>query len=694
METHRFGAEISELMNLIINSLYSDKDIFLRELVSNASDSINKMRHIQLSNGLENFDPFINIIPDSENKRIIIQDNGIGMNKEDLVDKLGTIAKSGTKEFIKDLKNKNQMIGQFGVGFYSSYLVAKNVSVYSKKYDSDSVYLWESAVDGGSFTVTPTEDVFATGNHGSVVILDLKEDCEDYLDTSKLKSIIKTHSQFVSHNIYLQVEREIEKEVDEEEVPPTEEGEEKARVENVDDEEEVPPLEEEGEVPPTEEEKASVENVDEEEEKARVENVDDEDEVPPLEDIPKEPKKKIIKEKIKELEKQNVAPIWTKAKEDITEEEYKELYKTSTNSWDSYIAKNHFSIEGRINFTGILFTPESAGFKMFEKNDKLSNIKLYVQKVFITDESEYICPKWLSFIKGLVDSDDLPLNVSREILQKNRNIDTIKKTITKKALEMFEQLAEDEEKYGKFYKEFNNNIKLGIHEDSNSRDKLMKLLRYPTSKSSKLISLQEYCKSMKEDQEGIYYLCGEEAVIKNSPFLEKCEKKGYQVILMTDPIDEYIMQTVTEYQETKFISLSKGGEEVDQLKELRDELQKILSESGFSDLEKVVCSSRLEKTPCVVTSGQFGYSPYMEKIMKMQALNSGTNPMMMMGKKILEINPDHPIIKRLDDNRGEVDEQYKSKVKLLYQGGLIRSGFDISDRNEFVDMLDKLIENN
>ena len=703
-EVSEFQAEVSRLMDIIINSLYSNKDIFLRELISNGSDSLDKIRFLSLTDesvlgsGEEaNLD--IRIKVDKENGVLSIRDRGVGMTKAELKENLGTIAKSGTSAFLEQMQKGGDMnlIGQFGVGFYSVYLVADFVEVRSKHNSEDKQWIWESKADG-AFAIS--EDEGEPLGRGVEINIYLKEEAQEYLEEDKLKELVEKYSEFINFPIYLWNSEEVE-----EDVPLSDEelAEQAAKAEGEEDEED---LEE------TEENDESEENDEDDDE------VEDEDE----EELPQT---KTVKKTVWDWKSVNDnKAIWLRSSTEVEDDEYTKFYKALSKDDKEPLSYTHFKAEGDVEFKSILFIPEKPPSDLFDNYyNKAAALKLYVRRVFISDEFDELLPKYLSFIKGIVDSDTLPLNVSRETLQQHTSLKTIKKKLVRKALDMIRKLAEEgqdddddeaavaaddsadeeETKYDKFWKNYGKAIKLGIIEDASNRTRLAKLMRFYTSKSpTKLVSLEQYVERMKPGQKSIYYLAGESReALEKSPFLEKLLHKDLEVIYFTDPIDEYTMQNLTEFDDFKFSNASKEdlkfGDDTEaakaRLKKVKEEFKDFIKWwkeiLPSEDVEAVKISNRLVTTPCSVVTSKYGWSANMERIMKAQALSDDGRMAYMRGRKTLEINPGHPIIKTLKEKSEDDadDEDTKRTALIMYETALLESGFMFEEPKGFAGRL-------
>jgi len=662
-EEMEFQAEVNRMMKLIINSLYKNKDIFLRELISNASDALDKIRLLSLTdkNALDATEELsIKIKVERDANVIHITDTGVGMTQAELKKNLGTIAKSGTSDFFENLSNSgnedsaSDLIGQFGVGFYSAFLVADKVVVTSKA-NSDDQYVWESDSVKFSIAKDPRGNTLA---RGTTISLYLKEEAGDYLQHQSVKDLIQKYSQFINFPISLWSSKQVE-----EEEPIEEEADEEIKADDDDE--------------------AAVEDESEEE----------------------KPKTRKVTKTVWDWELINsTKPIWQRTTSEIEESEYEAFYAAISKDNTTPMTRTHFNAEGEVSFKAILFVPKAAERDMFNDygQKKTDNIKMYVRRVFITDDFTDMMPKYLQFVRGVVDSDDLPLNVSRETLQQHKLLKVIKKKLVRKALDMIKKI--DANDYLKsFWKEYSTNIKLGVIEDHANRTRLAKLLRFISSHDEENpTSLEDYLERMKDGQEKIFFCAGNGLDdVKASPFTERLIKKGYEVIYLTEPVDEYTIQALPEFDGKRFQNVAKEGVETsDDSKNFQEKMEKKfeplltwLKESALRDkIEKAVVSQQLENSPAALQASQYGWSGNMERIMKAQAYQTGndaSSEYYAKQKKTLMLNPRHPLVKTLLDKvEVDQDDEAASEIaKLLFDTSALRSGYSLREPVDFAERI-------
>lgn len=617
VQSYRFQAEVDRLLHLVVNSLYSHKEIFLRELVSNASDALDKLKFRSLTEPeLMGDTPLrIRLIPNSTDHTLTIDDTGIGMTHDELVSDLGTIAKSGTREFLDRVTQSGQdaagFIGQFGVGFYSAYLVADKVTVVSKAAGT-SGHAWAWKSDGvGGFEVTPAD----RETRGTAIILHLKEDQREYLQPWKLKDLIKRYSDFVSFPIEL-----------------------------------VESKEKDGETT----------------------------------------------DAVETINRANA--LWLRSKSEITEDEYKEFYRHLVHDWEDPVAWTHFRIEGTQLFNGLLYIPKRPPFDMWMRDQK-HGVRLYVQRVFIMDDCEALLPQWMRFVRGVVDSNDLPLNVSRELLQDSAVTRTIKKQVTKKVLDMFEELASNRpDDYITVWNSYGAVIKEGFHFSPEHREKLADLVRYQSSAVDNLTSLADYMSRMKEDQSAIYYIVGENRrALEQSPHIEALKAKGYEILYMTDAVDEWVQEGLTEYKGKPLMSAMKADltlatseedkKKAEGQKQSFASLVARLSELLSDRVESVHLSERLTDSPACLAVPEGGLSAHMEKILRAHQKDLPTI------KRVFEINPNHVIVdnlRRLHEREPE-SGRVAEWAELLYDQALIAEGSPLGDPGAFTRRINTLL---
>ncbi len=632
-ETLGFQTEVNQLLKLMIHSLYSNKEIFLRELVSNASDAIDKLRFEAISESklYENDTELkISLSFDKEARTITISDNGIGMSRDEVVENIGTIAKSGTRQFLDSLtgdqKKDANAIGQFGVGFYSSFIVADKVSLRTRRAGTaaDQAVLWESAGEG-EFTIETVDKEF----RGTEVTLHLKEDENELLDGYRLRSIVRKYSDHITVPIEMLKEA-------------------------------VPPMpNEDGEVE------------------------DDKD----IEDV------------IEYEVVNSASALWTRAKNDISDDEYTEFYKHVGHDFEAPLARSHNQVEGKYEYTSLLFIPKRAPFDMWDR-ERQHGIKLYVRRVFIMDETEKLMPNYLRFVKGIIDSNDLPLNVSREILQNSKVLDNIRSGSVKKVLNLLQKMANnDKEDYQTFWKEFGRVVKEGPGEDFGNRDKIAKLIRFSSTnddKEEQEVSLDDYISRMKEGQKDIFYITADSfAAAKNSPHLEVFRKKGIEVLLLTDRVDEFLMSSLPTYEEKNIVSVARGELDLGDMEdeeekkehektqeEYKDFLKKITDSLG-DDVKEVRMTHRLTDSPACLVTGEHDMSANLERLLQQAGQD------VIGHKPIFELNPEHPLVKRLST---DVDgERFDDWTRILFEQALLSEGGQLEDPATFVSRLNKML---
>jgi molecular chaperone HtpG len=620
MAKHKFKTEVSQLLKLIIHSLYSHKEIFLRELISNASDALDKLKYLTLTDEKFkklHFDPVIEIKFDEKNKTLTVQDSGIGMNSEDLDSQLGTIARSGTRNFLEQLtgdsKKDANLIGQFGVGFYSIFMVADKAEVLTRKAGEEQAWLWTSTGEE-DYSIREAE----RESHGTTITLHLNEEGEEYANRWQIEQLVRKYSDHIAFPIFLEYDQKS--------------------------------YEGEG-----------------------------------------EKRKEKVEHKREQVNK--ASALWKRPKSEITEEEYHEFYKSLSHDNEDPLYYVHTKAEGTLEYTTLFYVPKKAPFDMYQA-DYEPGVKLYVNRVFITDDSKELLPTYLRFVRGIIDSDDLPLNVSREILQQNRVMNQIRTSSVKKLLSEFKQLAENNsEKYLEFIKEYNRPLKEGLYSDFANREILMELVRFKSTGVEGFTSLGEYKDRMKEDQKAIYYITGEnEETLRNSPLLEAYREKGIEVLLMDDDIDEIVVPSIGKYKDIELKAINRSGsaeelktekdeEKEKEIKPLLEKIKKVLGDR----VKDVVASSRLSDSPSCIVADKDDPTMQMQQLLK--AMGQKEIPDI---KPILEVNPDHGIVKKL---LGSEDGELLEDVSfLLLDQALLVEGAELKKPAEFVKRLNRIME--
>jgi len=619
LSQHSFQTEVNQLLNLIIHSLYSHKEIFLRELISNASDALDKLRYLTLTKEdfkSLSFEPKISLeFFDGDNPTLTITDSGIGMSKKELEDNLGTIARSGTKNFLSkmsgDSKKDAQLIGQFGVGFYSSFMVADQVDVASKKAGNKEAWQWSSDGQSG-FEITKG----VKKDNGTVITLYLNDEGKEFANRWQIENLVKKYSDHIDFPIFLTYS----------DIKYDKDGKEKSR-------------------------------------------------------------------DIKTDQINDAKAFWTRSPNELKKKDYQEFYKSFSHDTDDPFDWVHYRAEGNLEYTILFFIPNKAAPDIY-RADYQSGVKLYVDRVFITDDDKELLPTWLRFVKGIIDSSDLPLNVSREILQQNRIMSNIRSNSVKKVLDKLKTIAKDKDKYAQFYEHYGRLIKEGVYQDFEHKDNLTELLRFNSTKDEGLVSLKEYVNRMKDDQKSIYYITGRNQIsLRNSPLLEMYEKMDIEVLLLDDEIDEIIIPSVPKYDEKELKSINRSGaaddfsEEKDKDKEksLKPVLKKIKNILG-ERVKDVILSNRLSESPSCIVADEHDPTAQMQELMR--SMGQTDLPEI---KPILELNPNHKIIKRLKDKTRQ--KSFNDIAFLLYEQALIQEGVKLDNPAEFTERLNKVIIN-
>ncbi|XP_026318647.1 endoplasmin isoform X2 [Hyposmocoma kahamanoa] len=664
-QNYTFQTEVNRMMKLIINSLYRNKEIFLRELISNGSDALDKIRLLSLTDRdvlTATNDMSIRIKAEPEKRLLHIIDTGIGMTRLDLINNLGTIAKSGTADFLSKMQDvetsgaqeMNDMIGQFGVGFYSAFLVADRVTVVTKHND-DKQYVWESDANSFSVAEDPRGNTLQRGTH---ITLHLKEEAADYLQADTIRSLVKKYSQFINFPIYMWASHTETVEEPDDEPAPADDADEDAQVEDADD----------------------------------------------------KPEKKKTEKTVWDWELMNDnKPIWTRKPSEVPEEEYTQFYKSLTKDTSAPLAKAHFVAEGEVTFRALLFVPRVQPADSFNRyGTKTDHIKLYVRRVFITDEFNDLMPNYLAFIQGIVDSDDLPLNVSRETLQQHKLIKIIKKKLVRKALDMLKKIPADE--YEHFWKEYSTNIKLGVMEDPSNRSRLAKLLRFHSSRSESMTFLADYVSRMKPKQTHIYYIAGSSrAEVEKSPFAERLVRTGYEVLYLTEAVDEYCLSSLPEYEGHKFQNIAKEifdleeGEaaraQLEEYKKQFEPLTRWLGDRLGQWVTRAQVSRRLARSPAALVATVFGWTGNMERLALSNAHQKADDAQRrhhLTQKKMLEINPRHPVVRellrRVQDDPDSPDAALAATT--LYRTAALRSGYLLQEGQavEFAEAVERMLQ--